>query len=109
MALFANSSATQTAAPGTAATLIFDTDASGIPTGATLNDITIVNTGSVTCYLGGSAVAATTGGLILKPGGQCTLANQSALQSSTTGDIYAITASGTTTTLAGLATVDPVT
>lgn len=105
MAIFANSAATQTASVTNSATLIFDTDATGIPTGATLNDVTIVNTGATTIFLGQSGVTATTG-LRLAAGAQVTINGYTGLQSSTTGDIYAITSSGTSSTLAGLATVD---
>lgn len=107
MAFFANSSATQTAAPGTAATLVFDTDASGIGSAAVLPDVAVSNTGTVNIFLGGASVGTTTG-LRLLPGATCLLQGQSASQSSTAGDIYACTASGTSTTLAGLATVDPI-
>jgi hypothetical protein len=106
MAIFANSAAVQaTASVTNSATLIFDTDASGIPTGVTLGDVTVVNTGSTTFFIGQSSVSATTG-LRVPPGAQVTINNFGALQSSTNFDIYAITSSGTSSALAGPATVD---
>lgn len=76
------------------------------PTTVTLHDLTIVNTGTVACYLGSSSVTAATG-LPLKPGEQVTI--QGAVVAATSGvlgwNVYAITASGTTTTEASLATV----
>ena len=76
------------------------------PTGSVLHDITIINTGTVTCYLGSSSVTSSTG-LPLAPGQQATI--QGTVTAATAGvlgwNIYAITASGTTTTQASLATV----
>lgn len=76
------------------------------PTGSTLRDLTIINTGTTTCYLGSSTVTATTG-LPLKAGEQITIQGQvTAATSGVLGwNIFAITASGTTTTQASLATV----
>lgn len=109
MAIFANGPGiVQTTAVGTAATLVFDTDASGIPSGATLPDLTIENIGSNPCFVGGSAVSTTTG-LRVAAGAQVTIRGYSGLQSSTTGDVYACATAGSlTTVVAGLATVDPV-
>lgn len=106
MAIFANGAATQaTASVGTSATLVFDADASGITAGVTIGDIIVLNTGSVTMFIGQSGVTATTG-LRLPPGASWTSQNLGALQSSTNYDIYAITSSGTTTALAGPATLN---
>jgi hypothetical protein len=106
MAIFANSSAVQSTAVPNSATLIFDADASGIPTGATIGDVTVINTGSVTMFIGSSSVSTTTG-LRVPAGAQVTINNFGALQSSTTFDIYAIASSAAgTTALAGPATVD---
>lgn len=105
MAVFANSAATQTATVTNSATLIFDSDASGIPTGAAIGDVTVVNTGATTIFVGSASVSATTG-LRCPAGAQITITGFGALQSSTNYDIYAITASGTSTTLSGPATVD---
>jgi hypothetical protein len=106
MAIFANSSAVQsTASVANTATLIFDSDASGIPTGVTIGDVTLMNTGAVTFFVGQSGVTSSTG-LRVPPGAQVTINAFGALQSSTNYDIYAITASGTSSALAGPATVD---
>lgn len=107
MAIFANSSATQTASVTNSATLVFDSDASGIPTGASLGDVTVINTGSATIFVGQSTVTASTG-LRVPAGAQVTITGFGALQSSTNYDIYAITSSGTSATLAGLATTEAV-
>jgi len=109
VAIFANGPGiVQTTAVTTSATLVFDTDATNIPSGATLPDLTIMNIGANQAFLGQSTVSATTG-LPIPPGGQVTVRGYSGLQSSTTGDTYAICASGKLTTLvAGLATLDPV-
>lgn len=76
------------------------------PAGVVLHDLTIINTGSTTCYLGSSTVTSSTG-LPLKPGEQLTIQGQvTAATSGVLGwNIYAITASGTTTMEASLATV----
>lgn len=101
MAIFASSSAVQaTASVGNTATLIFDSDATGIPTGATIGDVTVINSGSKTFFVGQSGVTATTG-LRVPAGAQVTINGFGATQSSTNFDIYAITASGTSSALAG--------
>jgi hypothetical protein len=105
VAIFADSAATQTTSVGNSATEIFNTSATGIPTGVTLHDVTIVNTGSVTVYLGISAVTASTG-LPLQPGAQITYNGYSFAQGASGGNIYAITSSGTAVVVAGLATVN---
>ena len=106
MAIFANGSATQTTASVTnSATLVFDSDASGIPTGVTIGDVTVVNTGAVTFFVGQSGVTSSTG-LRVPPGAQVTITGFGALQSSTNFDIYAITASGTSSAIAGPASVE---
>lgn len=105
MAIFANSAATQTAAVTNSATLVFDSDASGIPTGAVIGDVTVVNTGATTFFVGQSTVTSSTG-LRVPPGAQVTIAGFGAVQTSTNYDIYAITASGTSSSLAGPATTD---
>jgi hypothetical protein len=106
MGIYANSAATQTTGSvGTSATLIFDADASGIPTNATIGDVTVINTGNVTIFVGQSGVTASTG-LRVPAGAQVTIAGFGAKQNSTNYDIYAITASGTSSTIAGPATVD---
>jgi len=71
----------------------------------TVHDVTIINTGSVTVYLGTSSVTAATG-LALPSGAQLTYNGYVATTGTTTNDIYGITSSGTTTTEAALATVN---
>jgi hypothetical protein len=101
-----------TAVPNTA-TQIFNTTGTPIgsptvdfPTGATLTAITLINVGAVNCFLGTSAVTAATG-LILKPGEQLTIQNGThvvAETGTTSWNLYAITASGSTTVEVSLAT-----
>lgn len=103
--IFANSAATQaTASVGTSATQIYNTSASGIPAGVTLKNLTIVNTGSVTFYVGQSGVTSSTG-LPVTAGTQVTIDGYSYAQGASGGNVYAITASGTSSALAGLSTV----
>jgi hypothetical protein len=61
-------------------------------------DITVVNAGTVGCYVTGGSVIALSG-VWLAPGGQMTV--QGTAQSA----LWGMTSSGTTTTLASLATV----
>ena len=103
LAIFATGAPTQTAAVLSSATLIFDTQASGIPSGAALPNITVENTGTKDFFLGSASVTAATG-LLLKAGQQILILGNSANQASTAGDIYGITASGSSTSLSGLAT-----
>lgn len=103
--VFNASAATQTTAVTNSATLIFDADASGIGTNALIGDVVIVNAGTVTMFIGQSTVTSSTG-LRVPPGGQWSSNSFGALQNSTNFDIYAITASGTTTAIAGPATLD---
>jgi hypothetical protein len=106
MGIFATGVATQKASVLSTATLIFDSDASGIPTGVTIGDVTVVNTGPNTMFIGQSTVTASTG-LRVPAGAQVTINGFGALQSSTNFDIYAIAASSSTLTssLAGPASV----
>jgi hypothetical protein len=107
MAIFANSAATQANAVPNSATKIWNASASGIPTGATLGDVIVQNTGAVTMFIGSASVSTT--GLRVPPGAQVTISGFGAVQGNTNYDIYAIAASSTgTTSLCGLATVDQV-
>lgn len=103
MAIFA-SNTIKTTSVTTAAVKIFDVTSSAFATGATLKNVTVMNTGSVTAFIGIASV--TTTGLRLAPGQQLTINGYSYVKGDTTGDLYAITASGTTTIEAGLGTVD---
>lgn len=70
----------------------------------TLKDVTIVNTGSNTVWLGGSTVTAATG-LALPAGAQITYNGYVATAGDSAGSIYGISTGGTTVS-AGLATVN---
>jgi hypothetical protein len=98
MAIFANGPATQTTSvtttSGTATALIFNTAASGVT--GTLPSVIVINTGSVTAYVGGGTTI-TTGAMPL-PAGYSLLLKGPAV------NLYALTASGTTTLVAGLGT-----
>lgn len=101
MAIFA-SGGVQTTTVTNSATKVFDTTSSLYTTGATLTDVTLVNVGTTTCFVGIAAV--TTTGLRLAPGQQLTITGYKYVKGNTLGDVYAITASGTTVIEAGLAT-----
>ena len=105
MAIFSSGSV-QTTTVTNSATKIFDTTSAPYATGAYPTNVTIINTGSTACHVGIAAV--TTTGLTLNPGEQLTIEGYSHLKGDTTGDLYAITASGTTTVEVGLATVTAV-
>lgn len=70
----------------------------------TLRDVTIINTGANTVWLGGSTVTAATG-LALPAGAQITYNGYTAVAGATAGRIYGISTGGTTVE-AGLATVN---
>ncbi len=76
---------------------------------ATLKDVTILNTGSSTIYVGsGSISAASTNGLAIPAGGQLTVQGYSVVSpTGTTGQIWAQTGvvGQTSSTTAGIATV----
>lgn len=104
MAIFANGVATQTSAPGTSATAVFNPNSTALAAlspAVALHDVTIINTGSVNVALGSSTVTATTG-LILKPGQQLTIQGWLATSGNAAGEIYGIVASGTGACEAGL-------
>ena len=117
MAIF-NSSTPSYQGPTTvtsSATQVYDTTGTPIgaptvdfPTGAALSEITLINTGTVTCWIGTSSLTGTEG-IPLKSGEQLTIRGNGhvAAESGTSSwNLYAITASGTTTIEASLATVD---
>jgi hypothetical protein len=70
----------------------------------TLHDVTIINIGPATVFLGSSSVTASTG-LALKAGQQVTIQGWTATTGTTTNDIWAITSSGTARVIGSLATV----
>lgn len=106
MAVFANSAATQTAAVTNSSSKVFNASAAGIPTGAALGDITLVNTGTVTVFVGSFTGVTATTGVRVPAGASLTLSSFGAVQGSTNFDLYAITASGTSSVLVGPATTD---
>ena len=107
VAIFANgTAAVQSSAVTNSSSLIYDTDATNIPTGDTLADITLINTGSVTIFVGSFTGVTAITGLRVPAGAQVTINGFGAKQSSTNGDLYAITASGTSSVLVAPATVD---
>lgn len=72
----------------------------------TLKDVTVLNNGPSTVFVGQSGVTATTG-LPVKAGQQVTVAGFSATSGTTTSDVYAICASGGSAVVeTGLATTD---
>jgi hypothetical protein len=106
----------QASSVNTSASLIFDTDNTSTTTygplgsvtvGDVLKDVTIINTGTATVYVGSGASVTATTGLAIPPGAQLTLQgyNVTSAASTTTGDISAITSSGTTYVTVGLASV----
>jgi hypothetical protein len=105
MAIFAFSAATQTTSVTNSATQIFNTSASGIPTGVTLKDLIIENQGSQTVFVGGSTVTAATG-LPVPAGAQVTFNGWAFAQGAAGGNVYAIVSSGTAQVTCGLATVN---
>jgi hypothetical protein len=104
-----------TSSVGTTAAVIFSPSTTSsttygplgsIAVGSVLKDLVIVNTGTVSGYIGmGSASAATTTGLQVVAGGTAYLYgyNVTAANNST-GNVWANTASGTTSFIVGLAT-----
>jgi hypothetical protein len=97
MALFANGPATQTSSvtttSGTAMVQIFNTAAAGVT--GTLKNLLVVNAGTVTAYVGGGTTITSTTGFPLASGAQLLLEGSAI-------NLYALTASGTTTIIAGL-------
>jgi hypothetical protein len=106
MAIFANSAATQTTTVTNSATQVFNTSASGIPTGVTLRELTIMNNGTNTVYLGSSNSVTASTGLALGPYQQITYVDWAYAQGASGGNVYGITSSGTSVVVAGLATVN---
>ena len=79
-----------------------------VSTTATLKDVTIVNTGTVTVFAGSGSLAAgnVATPLAIPVGGQVTIQGYSVVNpSGTTGQIWGNTTTGTGSTLAGLASV----
>lgn len=79
-----------------------------VPATAVLKDVTILNTGTVTVYLGSGSLTAGAAStpLAIPVGGQVTVQGYSVSNpSGTTGQIWGNTTSGTGSTLAGLASV----
>jgi hypothetical protein len=80
------------------------------PTGAVLSNLTLINVGTATAYLGGTGASSVTAaaGLALAPGQQLTIQGTAATGTTSTFNIWAITAAGAnnnTSIEASLATV----
>lgn len=118
MPIFESAIQQVTAVPANSATLIWDTDNTSTTTfgplgaitvGAVLKDVTIINNGPNTMYVGGNSSVTTAIGVPVVAGGQLTLQgyNVTSTASSATGDLYAITASAqTANVVVGLSTTD---
>lgn len=98
MAIFANGPGVQTSSVGTATGTVpvFNTAATGLT--GTLKNVTIFNAGTITAYVGVGTATTSTTGFPLASGNQLLLEG-------TAVNLYACTASGTTTLVAGLATL----
>ena len=106
MAIFADGVAFQEAAISTSSATVFTANSTALAAldpAVELRDLTILNTGPATVYLGNGT--ATTAGLPLAAGQQVTIQGWTATSGTTTNDIHGITASGTANVQAGLATV----
>lgn len=81
-----------------------------VPATAVLKDVTIINNGTVAVLMGSGTVSGLTLGLSIPPGGQVTLQGYSvSAPSGTVGQIWGSVATGTGSTVAGLATNPSVT
>lgn len=109
MAIFAGTPGFQgPTAVGTSATKIWSANSSALAAlspAVTLRDLTIVNQGPSTIYVGQSGVTSSTGTPV-PDGGQLTIQGFTATSGTTAQDTYAICASGgSATVIAGLASV----
>lgn len=97
MAIFANGPGTQTSTVGTSSgtVAIFSTSASGLS--GTLKNVMVFNTGANTVYVGSGTAVSTTTGVSLAQG-------QTMLILGAAANLYAVTSSGTSVVVAGLAT-----
>ncbi len=111
MALFATGVASQTAAvSGTVPVTVWGPSSAALAAlspAVTLKDVTLVNAGANTCFLGTSTVTlGPNTGFPLVAGAQLTIQGSSFTSGSTTGTIFAVCGAGTATTvLADLATL----
>lgn len=106
MAIFASGSV-QTGAVADTSSKVFDTTSALYASGATLTNVTLVNTGANAVYVGSFTGVTAITGILVSPGSQLTVHGYSHAKSDTTGDLYAICASGKTSSVeVGLATVD---
>ena len=111
MAIFdVGSPAYQANSLGTTASIVWSGTAPAIGSvspAAVVRDLTIINTGTATCYLGGTGITTTaTTGFALAPGVQVTLQGWTATTGTSTNDVYGfVYGVGLATTVqAGLAT-----
>lgn len=96
----------QTTAVPNSATAVFNPNATPFSTLAgPLKDVTLENVGTVTVFIGQSTVTSSTG-IPLLAGQQLTINGFSTPAGSGGTVLYAITASGSSTVVAGLATLD---
>jgi len=105
VAIYANGPAYQSTSVTNSATLVFGgsiTTLAAITPAVTLKNVTLFNSGTTTAFIGGSST--TSAALPLAPGQQVLIEGYSTTSGTTTHDLYAITAAGTTTINAGLTT-----
>jgi hypothetical protein len=105
---------------GTVASLIWDPSNTSsttfgplgsIASGNVLKDVTIINSGSGTLYVGSGSISATSSnGLAIAPGAQLTIQGYSAVGGSTAGRIWGQTSAVgvSTSSITGLTSVDSV-
>lgn len=109
MAIFSvGSPAYQAASGSTTAVKIWSGTASALAAlspAVTLRDFTVVNTGTVTIYVGGSSVAGAATGAPVPAGAQLTIQGWTATSNTSTNDVWAISAAGNWTTESSLATL----
>ena len=76
------------------------------PSTAVLANLTLVNVGTATAWLGGAGTPSTTSGIPLAPGAQLTISGTAAVSATASNfNIWAVTSAGTTNIEASLATV----
>lgn len=106
MAIFSSGSV-QSSAVADTSSKVFDTTSSKYATGAALTNITLVNTGANSIYVGSFTGVTAITGVLVGAGSQLTIYGYNHVKSDTTGDIYAICASGKASSVqVGLSTVN---
>jgi hypothetical protein len=105
VAIYANGPAYQSTTVTNSATLVFGgstTTLAAITPAVPLKNVTLFNAGTTTAFVGGSSV--TTAALAIAPTQQILIEGYLTTSGTTTHDLYAITANGTTIINAGLTT-----